>query len=367
MYTTSREVRIPSWRLAAVYYATTAALLVYVVLGDFVGGHGYQAPCNLVSSVATKAKGQSLVDGLGARTVLDASDLVASTGDGFFAPTSLRSTPQAMGACAGSKGSEACKADADCTKGEMAWSGEQTGRCVDNPYGAPPRTCEVNGWCPAEPDGDEGTHAVRNAANFTVYVRINSRFECAGGETFRYTNALGDEPVAGVNLFRIGEVVAGLGDEDAGMDVALTFAFDCNLDRGNVQETCAPSISARRLDAVEGSELSEGYNVRTVVYGNSSDPWAERTLTKWYGVRVRVRTVGQGRRFSATTTFTHVGSAVAMLSIAAVVTDMLLLYWFRNHGAAFDEYAQRKVLEVPGADDLSSPRDDAGAPLLGSA
>ena len=366
VYTTTREVRIHEPSLALAYYACVGLLMLYIILGDFVAGHAYQASCTLVSSVDTKAKGQAIVENLPGKTVLDASDLVTSTGDGFFAATSLRTTQQLMGTCTGVRTSEQCTVDAECKAGAMAWSGEQTGKCVDNPSGTPPKTCEVYGWCPGEPEGEAGTHDVQGVGNFTVFARINSRFECDGGRTYRYTNALGSEPTPGVNLFTINEMIEGLGELDAGMDVALTFAFNCDLDRGDVQKTCTPSISTRRLDNVDGSTLSEGYNLRTVTYGDSIS-WDNRTLTKWYGIRVRVRTVGRGRRFSASETFAHIGSGVAMLGVAAVITDFLLMYVFRHRAQLYELLAQRKVLvaDATGSGGTAEEiTDDNEQPLL---
>ena len=81
VYTTTREVRIHEPSLALAYYACVGLLMLYLILGDFVAGHTYQASCTLVSSADTKAKGQAIVENLPGKTVLDASDLVTSTGD----------------------------------------------------------------------------------------------------------------------------------------------------------------------------------------------------------------------------------------------------------------------------------------------
>ena len=124
---------------------------------------------------------------------------------GFFVATTKMSTRQARGICLGTYHDEICSPVPgeelnNCSEGMLSRTGRQTGRCnvshaeADLERGV--HRCEVEGWCPGEPEDDEGS-PLENVGNFTVFMRMNVKFpgmRDALGRTLAWDNANGTEP-----------------------------------------------------------------------------------------------------------------------------------------------------------------------------
>ena len=75
--------------------------------------------------------------------------------------------------------------------------------------------------------------------------------------------------------------------------------------------------------------FSTGFNFYEV-FNNPSDP-NTRTVTKRYGIKLEFGVSGRAGQFSAVATMIALGSGLALLSIASIVTDFVLSHYW--HGA----------------------------------
>ena len=184
---------------------------------------------------------------------------------------------------------------------------------------------------------------------WTLFVRLYGEF-AKFGESF--DNANGTSLVEGYNLFSVRDLLGRAGIEydtirSGGVDLLMQFALDCNLDSS---EQCVPALTVARVEA-EDSELSKGFNERTAILfsqlqGNATDGSAEtklaRELWKRYGIKVRILLTGQARRFDAVVAATRLGAGLALLSVATVIADLLILYVLPRRS----EYYSHKFDEV---------------------
>ena len=91
-----------------------------------------------------------------------------------------------------------------------------------------------------------------------------------------------------------------------------------------------------------------------------------RALVKAVGPRIRVQITGQGRRFDLEQTTTVVGAGVALMGIATVVVDVLLLYVLPRRTRYFGlKYTVYGSDEGECAGEAEQPRrSEAEEPLL---
>mmetsp|Transcript_16290 Transcript_16290/g.39770 ORF Transcript_16290/g.39770 Transcript_16290/m.39770 type:complete len:174 (+) Transcript_16290:242-763(+) len=167
----------------------------------------------------------------------------------------------------------------------------------------------------------------------------------------------------------------------------MNIYFDCDLDMGVDQ--CGPRIpfEVMRLDTPD-SELSAGYNVRYLspvttrplpqpdcTFDEGGD---SRTVAKAFGPRIRVQITGRGRRWDLMMLTTTLGAGLALLGVATLVVDLLLLYVLPLRASytdlKFQVYGAGDEDEMGGGCDglmAAAPRvredtlEDAATPLLG--
>jgi len=337
---------------ALLYYSIVAIVLAYVVGFSIVLKKGYQASTPAAGSVAVKVKGVSVKRQPGnvaePFVLYDATDLTVYDNGGVFIATNIMRTEQARGRCLGTYHDEACIPGGpdvnNCTEGFLSRTGMQTGHCNASKVQPGMHRCEVIGWCPGEPEEDE-ISPLGNVGNFTLFLRTNVKFpgmQDADGKTLEFTNANGTVPTFGWNLFSLNDILGfgGIRYEDiqaTGADVVMNIYFDCDLDLG--MEKCGPRLPFEvvRLDT-PNSELSRGYNMRwlsavSFVPDVESAPDAvfdvggdTRAVVKAFGPRIRVQITGQGRRWDLMRLTTTLGAGLALLGVATLVVDLLLLY-----------------------------------------
>jgi len=350
-YTTQKSVVIRSWRLGALYYALVGVVLSYVGWYLVYLKHGYQLRSQAVGNIGLKIKGQAVLRdaATGLETVYDANDLVIYEPSGFFVATALMTTLQARGRCPGMDDDEACTEDASiCRAGAFSASGRMTGACVDAGGNSGEKRCEIEGWCPGEPE-DDRVNVLENVGNFTVFTRISVEFPGIPNKkrdgNLLWTNLNGTEPTMGWNLWTLNDLLAsgGMRVEDIakkGWDGRVDVQFDCDLDRGI--ESCAPKTPymVRQVTDSETNTLSKGYNIRWVSAHNVGEPAPMqgvtynqtgnskdvRLLVKGYGPRIRFEVDGVGRKFDVLALSTTVGAGVAFLGIASLVVNAVMMY-----------------------------------------
>ena len=354
-YTTQKSVVIRSWRLGALYYGLVAVVLAYVGFFLVYVERGYQRTSRAVGNIGLKVKGQATLRDAttGATSVYDANDLVMYEPSGFFIATALATTLQARGRCPGMDEDETCEDASACVVGTFSPSGRMTGQCVATSLkdedGKVVKRCEVEGWCPGEPEKDEVT-VLENVGNFTVFTRISVEFpgipDEDGEGNMLWTNLNGTKPTLGWNLWTINDLLesGGMSVKEVarkGWDGRVDVEFDCNLDRGI--DACAQKTPYTLKQVMHPNTLSEGFNIRWISGQNVGEPSAQagvvysnetangpgkdvRLLVKGYGPRIRFEVTGVGRKFDWLTLSTTVGAGVAFLGIASLVVNAVMMY-----------------------------------------
>ncbi|KAM9194757.1 P2X purinoceptor 4 isoform 2-T2 [Dugong dugon] len=340
-YDTPRIVLIRSRKVGLMNRAVQLLILAYVIGWVFVWEKGYQEVDSVVSSVTTKAKGVTVTNTseLGFR-IWDVADYVipAQEKDSIFIMTNMIITVnQTQGICPEIPDkTTVCQSDANCTAGSAGThsSGVGMGRCV--PFNRTVKTCEVAAWCPLEDDTSVPTPAFLMAAeNFTLLVKNNIWYP----------------------KFNFSKIVASAGHSFQDMAVeggiiGIQIKWECNLDRAAA--LCLPSYSFRRLDNRDTKHnVSPGYNFRFAKYYTSPAGVEHRTLIKAYGIRFDIIVFGKAGKFDIIPTMINVGSGLALLGVATVLCDVIVLYctkkryYYREKKYKFvEDYEQDLISET---------------------
>ncbi|XP_037367098.1 P2X purinoceptor 4 isoform X2 [Talpa occidentalis] len=344
-YDTPRIVLIRSRKVGLMNRAVQLLILAYVIGWVFVWEKGYQETDSVVSSVTTKAKGVAVTNTstLGFR-IWDVADYVipAQEKNSLFIMTNMIITMnQTQGLCPEIPDkTTVCESDANCTAG---FAGVQTGRCVQ--FNKTLKTCEVAAWCPIEDDSEVPRPAFLKAAeNFTVLVKNNiwypkfnfSKRNILPNVTTTYLKSCMYDAVTDpfCPIFRLGKIVesAGHSFQDMAVEggiIGIQINWACNLDRA--ASLCLPQYSFRRLDTRDLSHnVSPGYNFRFAKYYKDLTGTEHRTLTKAYGIRFDIIVFGKAGKFDIIPTMINIGSGVALLGVATVLCDIIVLYCMRK-------------------------------------
>uniref|UniRef100_A0A673UU61 Purinergic receptor P2X 4 n=1 Tax=Suricata suricatta TaxID=37032 RepID=A0A673UU61_SURSU len=289
----------------------------------FVWEKGYQETDSVVSSVTTKAKGVTVTNTstLGFR-VWDVADYVipAQEENSLFIMTNMITTiNQTQGLCPELPDkTTVCKSDANCAAGSSGVhsNGIATGRCVL--FNGTVKTCEVAAWCPVEDD----THVPeRNILPNTTTAYLKSCIYDAVTDPF-------------CPIFRLGKIVQDAGHSFQDMAVeggimGIQINWDCNLDR--TAALCLPRYSFRRLDTRDvDHNVSPGYNFRFAKYYSDPTGTEHRTLIKAYGIRFDIIVFGKAGKFDIIPTMINIGSGLALLGVATVLCDVIVLYCMKK-------------------------------------
>ncbi|VDP74963.1 unnamed protein product [Echinostoma caproni] len=369
-YETQKVVQIHSKKVGILFRLIQLGIFLYVVLWVMVYEKGYQSFDQAVSGVTAKLKGIAFANvsdnpSIGA-SVWDAADYVIppQQNSAFFVMTNLVSTPgQTLTTCeeAHDVYGNSCKNDTDCQPGRlvMTGSGIQTGRCVPSTRQKNLQVCEIYGWCPTEYDITPKPHLLSSAENFTVILKNSIEFpryrvkrrnilpwmDKLYLKTCRYNPY--DERMKFCPIFRLGDILkysdATNKDiwQNGGM-VSIHIEWNCNLDFD--VEKCVPKYVFRRLDDFE-SPVAQGWNFRFSQH-YMENGIRKRNLIKAYGIQFFITVYGTGGKFNVLTFSMNLGSGLALLGIATVLCDMIVLNITRKRGlyrrAKVDLVAQKK-------------------------
>ncbi|XP_070372115.1 P2X purinoceptor 4 isoform X4 [Equus asinus] len=368
-YDTPRIVLIRSRKVGLMNRAVQLLILAYVIGWVFVWEKGYQETDSVVSSVTAKAKGVTVTNtsALGSR-IWDVADYVipAQEENSLFVMTNMIITMnQTQGLCPEIPDkTNVCKSDADCVAGSTGThsSGVATGRCVL--FNETVKTCEVAAWCPVEYDARAPEPALLKAAeNFTLLVKNNiwypkfnfSKRNILSNITTTYLKSCIYDAITDpfCPIFRLGNIVANAGHSFQDMAVeggimGIQIKWNCNLDRA--ASLCLPKYSFRRLDTRDvDHNVSPGYNFRFAKYYNDLTGTEHRTLIKAYGIRFDIIVFGKvawplaagssrqtplvlfwAGKFDIIPTMINIGSGLALLGVATVLCDIIVLYCMKK-------------------------------------
>jgi len=218
--------------------------------------------------------------------------------------------------------------------------------------------CQVQGWCPVADTNK--TFQFQGIGDFSLFVRLNYQFPAFGITMDSAENG----KVPGVNLWNISEVLrrAGCNYEEIrskGVVIMMSASFDCDVNNGH--EDCKPTWDFTRLD--NPNSKSTGYNYYEILeYAPNAGMHAAngRTVNKRYGIKLELRVLGKAGKFSLVQCIIAVGSGLAFLSVASLVTDFILQnFWIgKEH---FQHHKYQVPIELQN-ESLLSPR--AQPPVL---
>jgi hypothetical protein len=310
-YKTFKVVRIRDFKLGLTYWAIVASVVLYVVVFAFSieGKHQQQEPG--VGTVLTKVRGKAYAGD----KVFDPSDLrfPVIEPSGAFLLTRQVTLTQTKGKCIDWDEPKPCPCDTD--KGEV---------CTKAKDGK--EFCEVKTWCPSL--GEHNAHSPPPEAKIDevqgidrlilkimsgiAFPGIGNRFFVTGGSpgaTNQFKNiSVGD-------LLKLSDPPTQLNKKlfDYGALIGVSFFWNCD-----VSGDCEPSVVIKRLDSGQGFVQKRarytrkaGVETREALYLN--------------GLRILVDSSGIGRKASLVLAIIQVGSAIALIRVAAIIADFIML------------------------------------------
>ncbi|XP_077995539.1 P2X purinoceptor 4-like isoform X3 [Glandiceps talaboti] len=385
-YDTPKIVHIKSKKVGFINRIIQLAIITYIVGWVIVYKKGYQDFDDVVSTVTTKVKGVSYTnlsavdpeyitvnDTTPYDRLWDVADYIIppQMQNSFFVMTNMIITEdQAQGTCPEDPGmvGATCESNANCTEGVPITNGNgvQTGKCVDNPtYGPDVKTCEILAWCPVEEDVKPGPRTDKpvlyEATDFTVLLKNSISFPKfnfkkrnileSSNQTFLREclyNA-NDEDLQFCPIFQLGYIVNQTGEDFdtlafQGGVIGIFIKWDCNLDKD--KEECKPQYSFSRLDN-PNAKIAQGFNFRFAYKYKINETDEYRTLTKAYGILFEVIVTGRAGKFNVIPLFLNIGSGLALLSLATIMCDIVVLYVLKKR----QYYKENKYLYVDDLDD----------------
>ncbi|XP_028275657.1 P2X purinoceptor 5-like [Parambassis ranga] len=359
-YKTEKYIVAKNKRVGVLYRLIQLSIIGYLIGWVFIKKKGYQETDEAVqSSVITKVKGVSVTNSTESGPLVWGPEdyVIPPQGEAvLFIITNFLETPnQKLGYCAESSKvlDGLCRGDEDCEEGKLvvAGHGVMSGRCLlrdENSTG----TCEIYGWCPIERKFKPQHPLLKNAENFTIYIKnfihfskfnfSKSNIRETTDESYLKQCQYDEQRLPYCPIFRLGDITrrAGHNFQDMatfGGSIGVTIEWDCDLDKG--YSHCHPRYHFTRLDiSVSDKAIATGFNFRHTRYFKNAAGESYRSLFKVYGVRFNIMVHGKAGKFSIIPTAINIGSGLALMGAGAFFCDMVLLYLIKKS----DDYRHRK-------------------------
>ena len=218
------------------------------------------------------------------------------------------------------------------------------------------RTCEVHAWCPVENDltplKDRGvleeskhfTVLIKNQIYFPKFDKQRSNILVSQNESY-LSSCSNSEDQPFCPVFTLGYIVEAAGQNYSeiafkGGVINVDISWSCDLDHDFLSH-CKPVYEFSRLDDPQ-AKIAQGWNFRHADYFSEN----KRTLYKAFGINFVVNVHGEARKFSFIPTLLNLGAGLALLSVATIICDVVVLYCHKNRGY----YQDKKYLQVDGED-----------------
>uniref|UniRef100_A0A8C5ERV7 P2X purinoceptor n=1 Tax=Gouania willdenowi TaxID=441366 RepID=A0A8C5ERV7_GOUWI len=339
-YKTEKYIVAKNKKVGVLYRLIQLSIIGYLIGWVFIKKKGYQETDESIqSSVITKVKGVSVTNTSESGVLLWGPEdyVVPPQGEAcLFIITSFLETPnQRLGFCAESPKvlDGHCQHDSDCKEGRLvvAGNGVTSGQCLKKNTNST-GTCEIYGWCPIEKYFKPKGPQLKNAENFTIYIKNFVQFpkfsfsksnvlETADGSYLKKCR-YNEEINPYCPIFRLGDITkrAGYDFQDMatfGGSIGISIEWDCDLDKG--YSHCHPKYHFVRLDInVSNNSISKGFNFRHTRYYKSTEGQSYRSLFKVYGVKFNIMVHGMAGQFSIVPTAINLGAGLALLGAVSI-------------------------------------------------
>jgi len=332
---TVKLVEIKNWKLGLLNWLIILGLLGYIIGVQIVWHKGYQKVDQLSGNVNIKVKGNAYTNVSGTIQNWDEFDAIypPKEDNAFFLTTSYVATlRQKRDTCTTIDKTLFCDETTPCVPLASKGTGIiANDTCINN-------RCYAYAWCPIENDKVPLIH-LQGIQNFTVFPKASGFFPHFN---LTVSNAKGPKIRDNYNLFNISTILNGSPEGDninaahvnldevmeTGALIVGTLIWDCNLDKS--PDECDATMQFRRVDEPNPKKtFSPGYNFRyTSTYQSLENGQyvQRRDLYKAYGLRFVFLVAGTGGKFDFVTMVTSLGSGIALLSIATVIIDIMLVY-----------------------------------------
>ena len=375
VHRTNRVVDVYHVGLGLTYYVLMLSLLFYVVYVQIYLGGGYQFCEEAVGTVTAKVKGSTV----GPNGHVWDSPLLVKPGtepNALFISTAIHLTvAQVEGDCVGVSVNSKCtvgEEDNACIIGTELDNGRVTKKGCYSAQGkkltkiGDTGHCMLRAWCPLESSSNNDELAINDlegVENFRVLVRAGAKFPSNGAQV---NNLNGSRVTPGFNQFTVKDIlnrtsraILSSDDEDSKdssevevksdspitlKEIAMTgcvilFSVHWNCDLDSVS-SCVPEYAFQRLDRPDSFWPGFEYkytNLRNEIVDkkaltDGADDVAEakkimvRDLYSVKGIRILFQTTGVGCQFHFQTLSVNIGAGLAILAVASIITDMILMY-----------------------------------------
>lgn len=314
-YDTKQQVDIKDRYLGITFYTINMLVMGYICIGIIYWSRGYLEFEFARGAIATHVRGDAYAvsSGKPGGRYFSAEDLTypgLENGNLFI---SSRQTlhRQKRGVCEDQ--TMPCDTSDDCTPG-------LDGKCSDDGF------CIEKGWC-----NEKGKPEIYelDVGNFNIWVKSSIQFVKLAPSTIYSTETNHPYPEQGYNVFSVrdllmmAEPVPVRYEEIAelGAAVETQFVWDCDVSR----PICKPKVKVRRIDVLF-DENNIGFAV-DYAYKISDE---ERMLIRARGVRIYIRSVGEGRAFSLNALIMKISTSMTLLSLAPILADLIMLKLTKN-------------------------------------
>lgn len=373
-YETVKIIDIKNKKVGALYRFIQLIIISYVIGFVIVYKKGYQEFDEVISTATTKLKGTTYVDFgkfnsslfNGIRTY-DPADYVIPPQEtnAVFIMTNMIITPkQTQSKCPEDpKFKEVhCTSDSDCPEKEPVRNGNgiMTGKCVKSDRNESISVCQIYGWCPTEVDilpmpnnnfsdviplldGTKySTMLVKNQITFPKFKALRNNLISFNDSSYLKGCLYNKDTDPLCPIFKLDDIISSCGDNYSrigyqGAVYGIIIKWDCNLDK-SIDE-CLPEYQFKRLDD-ENSPISPGYNYRFAQY-YVEDGIKYRTLTKAYGIKFEILVNGRAGKFNIIPLLTNLGAGMALLGIATVWCDFIVMYLLKKRNVYREHKYQR--------------------------
>ncbi|XP_067944470.1 P2X purinoceptor 4-like [Watersipora subatra] len=357
-YKTTKKISLETKCVGSINWIARTAIFGTILVWIFIIRQQYQyRDTESISAFTTKLKGIAYSGSKltpKERRLWDSADLrtASQQTNSFFVMTNFIVTDNQVHSQCSSKHDAImrCLTDDDCSPAGEPYhkvNGMSVGKCNQTTG-----HCIVEAWCPSEDETlpNNGTTSVLNyIQNFTVLIKNHVYFPYFDkGRSNLIESVTYDMLSKGCRydpdkdsycpIFRI-QTIVGMADRKSqkadhdedeksfkkmavrGGVISITVKWDCNYDCD--ESHCKPTYKFTRLDTLRRTTASPGYNFYYAHYFKENGT-KKRELIKAFGILFVLRTDAIARAFDFVTFVLNVGSALALFSIAAFISELVL-------------------------------------------